>query len=123
MVKVTIGKGTFINTGTVFSVNGGGGADISIDDLVVENCVRFLEERDPPNLLKSLGLPDNTPPDYVVDVINALRAQSESTYEERMNTIKESKLWPFFERSSNVMTVLQGLFALAASAVGIPNSL
>ncbi len=123
MLKLTIGKGTFINAGTIISLHNGAQADISINEITMENCVSLLEERDPPGVLQKLGLPPETPVNYLLDVVKALRSQSESTFEERMTTIKGSQLWPFVERSSNLTTVLQGLFALAASAFSTPVAL
>ena len=120
MIRAKITNASFNNVHTAISLANGSNADIEIDKVTLNNCVKGIEERDPPSLLGSLGLPPETPADLVLEVLRELRDKPGAGPAEQQEIIKASKLWPFAERAANLTVVFQGLAAIAGSALGIP---
>ncbi|WP_460163629.1 hypothetical protein [Pseudomonas sp. S2_F03] len=120
-LKLEISGNTFEGFQTAVSVAHGSDAEIKFTDNNLKNCINGIVERDKTSFLDGLGLPQDTPVDAVLEVIQALRVDPAAGEEKRLATVKASRAWAYVERSSNAITVVQGLVALAASGIGIPN--
>lgn len=102
------------NVGVGISLPKGTDIDLKMDQVTVIGGGAFLEERDEPNLVESLGLPPDTPAEFVLEVVRELRGNPHLQGQEKIESLKNSNLWSFIERSSNVTTVIQGVLALTA---------
>lgn len=120
VLKLDISGNTFRGVGTVLSLPHGSDAEIKFTDNDSKNCINGIVERDKPSFLNALGLPPDTPADAVLEVIKTIRAAPEASQEEKLEVIKKSKIWTYVERSSSAITVVQGLIAIAGTAIGIP---
>ena len=121
MSYIKISGNTITNGHTAISIAHGVAANVEVENNQINNCVNGIELRDPPSFLSSLGLPPETPPNLVLDVLRELRSKPEASPAEQQEIIKASKLWPFAERAANLTVVFQGLAAIAGAALGIPS--
>jgi len=103
------------NCGTAISMPSGGSGDTFIKTNI-EDCETGLLYRDPPSLLASLGLPPDTPPQYLIEALEILQAHEKEPENVRAEKIKSSKIGPFLQGAANVAAVI----ALALSPEAAP---
>ncbi|MCW8278952.1 hypothetical protein IMF27_28390 [Pseudomonas sp. PCH199] len=118
--KMDVFGNTFQNVDTAVSVPHGTDAELIFSNNDLINCKQAIVQRDPVGLVQSLGLPADTPVHEIITVIRTLQERKDAAEEEKLEAIKKSSLWPFIERSANVVTVIQGLITLGGLALGIP---
>jgi len=125
MAKLTIEGNTFTNVGTAFSYSVDSESIIDFKNNRMQGVKTAIEERDPPSLIQMIGLPADTPVEDILEVVREIRDKRVSATDEAggVEFLKHSKLWPYIERSSNIVTVISGLFAFAAASMGIPTVL
>lgn len=125
MAKVTIEGNTFINVGTAVTYSLDSDSIIDFKNNNLHGVKTAIEERDPPGFVQTLGLPADTPIADILDVVREIREKRVATSDAASGVefLKQSKLWPYIERSANIVTVISGLFAFAAASMGIPTAL
>jgi hypothetical protein len=112
-IKIDMSGNTFEKCGTAVSVAHGTNAEIKFTANNLINCQAGIVERDPVSLLATLGLPQDTPIEYLKQVLLALKAVPEGDIKQRENTVKESKLWAFVENSANAATIFEAIVAVS----------
>jgi|GEM_PF-3676599 len=95
-------------------------AHIVADGLEITNTARAIELRDPPGLLQSLGLPANTPPQYLIDALKILEAGSALPNEARIERLRESTLVKWLGVTADITGI--GTALLSAQAQGLVSS-
>lgn len=115
-MKIRFTGGTIEECGTVLSVPHGSSVDVQFESTEILRCKKAFEERDPVSMASSLGLPDDTPAELIIEAITALRASNEPAE----SVLKESRIWTFIGRSVDSATAIQMLATLATSAIGLP---
>jgi len=115
-MKINLRKIQMVDVDVGISLRKGSDAEVDMDDVSMTRGGTLLVERDEPSLAQQIGLPADTPPELLADVIRDLRKIPDLQTGERLAALKTSPIWTFIERSSDATTVIQGLFALAASA-------
>ncbi|WP_192034602.1 hypothetical protein [Halomonas sp. YLGW01] len=93
------------------------GAHIKADGLEITNTKKAIELRDPPSLMKSLGLPDDTPSEYLIDAIKILEGNKELPKEDRINSLKSSSLVQWLGTTADLTTI--GCVLLSAQTQGL----
>ncbi|MCU8291140.1 hypothetical protein OC525_21635, partial [Vibrio vulnificus] len=95
-------------------------AHINADGLEITNTQKAIELRDPPNLMKSLGLPENTPPEYLIDAMKILEGNQNLPNNERIDSLQKSSLLQWLGTSADLVTI--GTVLLSAQAQGLISS-
>lgn len=95
-------------------------AHIVADGLEITNTSRAIELRDPPGLLQSLGLPANTPPQYLIDALRILEAEGALPPEARIERLRESSLVRWLGVTADLTGI--GTTLLSAQAQGLVSS-
>jgi hypothetical protein len=95
-------------------------AHISADGLEITNTTQAIELRDPPGLLQSLGLPADTPPQYLIDALKILEGVSTLPTEARIERLRESSLVKWLGVTADLTGI--GTILLSAQAQGIVSS-
>lgn len=121
-MKIDIKNMNLTDVGVGVSLPKGSNADLKMDEITMIRGRTLVEERDAPNFVQSLGLPPDTPPEFILEIIRELRERPDLLEHEKVEVVKSSKLWSFVERSSSATTVIQGILALTAAAFGIPSA-
>lgn len=67
-------------------------AHINADGLEITNTACAIELRDPHGLLQSLGLPANTPPQYLIEALKILEGASALPEQARVEQLRDSAL-------------------------------
>lgn len=67
-------------------------ADLNVDGLEIKNTKNAIVVRDPRDLLHSLGLPRDTPPDHLIEAVRILVAAKTDSPAVRNEKLRESKL-------------------------------
>lgn len=117
--KFFVSDNHFEKIGTVLSVGHGFDGEVHFHRNVVIKCQKAIEQRDPPAFAEAFGLPPDTPPDLIVEAVNALRLNPDNP----VATLETMGIWEFIKRSAEVISVVQSLvgFAMgAAKLVGWP---
>ncbi|WP_262020276.1 hypothetical protein [Pseudomonas sp. Pse35] len=114
---------TLTDVDVAVSVPKGADIDFDMEDVTMTRGKTFYEERDEPSLVEQIGLPSDTPPELLVDLVQKLANIPDSQQATRFDMIKKSKLWSFIERSANASSIIQGLLAGTAAAFGAPTGL
>lgn len=112
-LKIDLSGNTFEKCGAALSVAHGSDAEIKFTANNLINCHSGIVERDPMSLLATLGLPQETPIEYLKEVLLALKVIPEGDNKARESTVKASKLWAFVENSANSATIFETLIAIS----------
>ena len=113
--KFRIGTLTAVNCGTVISVPKDSGIDFALEQMNLTDCDVGFEERDYSSFVQAVGLPADTPPGLILEVIHALQKQGEGPVDVT-ETVKQSRLWEYVQRTGEVASVIEKLVMLAAPA-------
>lgn len=105
------------------SVSKGSDIEFHVEDVNMTRGRKFFEERDEPGLAQKLGLPPDTDHQLLVGLIQHLITIPVADEQTRLETIKSSKIWSFIEKSANASSIIQGLLAVSAIALGAPSAL
>lgn len=95
-------------------------AHINADGLEITNTARAIELRDPPSLLQSLGLPANTPPQYLIEALKIMEGASGLAPEARIERLKKSSLVKWLGVTADLTGI--GTALLSAQAQGLVSS-
>jgi hypothetical protein len=93
------------------------GAQIFADGLEITNTKQAIELRDPPGLLQALGLPVNTPPEYLVEALKILEG---APPDERAEMLRESRLVKWLGVTADLTGLVTVL--VSAQAAGVVSS-
>lgn len=113
--KFRIGTVMAKDCGTVISVPKDSGMDFSLEKMDLTNCKVGFEERDYSSLAQSVGLPANTPPGLILELVDALNKPTGEPVNVN-ETVKQSRLWEYFLRTGEAASVIEKLMALGAPA-------
>ncbi|RDL19950.1 hypothetical protein [Pseudomonas jessenii] len=91
------------------------GTDGEFTDLVIRDCGKGIEERDPVSVLEQLGLPADTPHAEVLKALNILKGHIAATPEQKISLLNRSTLGPFLKRAADATTVAANLITLSTS--------
>ncbi|WP_271103730.1 hypothetical protein [Pseudomonas tohonis] len=116
MKKLDIQDCSFEGADVAISVANGSAVEIKISQTDFVRCKRAIEERDPVSFAATLGLPEDTPAEVIVEAVLAIRA-SQAPPE---TVLKESRLWTYIGRAADSASVIQLLITWAVSMVGMP---
>ena len=118
--KITFARSSITNCGTVFDIAHGADVEITMEDSTISQCGRAVLQRDPPSALSALGLPPDTPPEYLREVFGILRGIPDSDTKSKEAAVKASQLWGFIQNSANAAVVVQAIVSLSsATATGL----
>lgn len=92
-------------------------APLTADGLEITNTKLAIELRDPPSLMSSLGLPQDTPVKYLVEALRILESNEELPEEERIESLKESSLLSWLGGTADLLTI--GSTLLSAQSQGL----
>jgi len=67
-------------------------AHIHATGLEITNTKQAILLRDPPTLFQALGLPSNTPPQYLIEALKILEKNSMHAPAQRIEQLRESRL-------------------------------
>ncbi|ACV26450.1 hypothetical protein [Kangiella koreensis] len=101
------------NCGTGISTDGSVQIDISGTKII--GCKKAIEHRDPPGALQSLGLPENTPPNLLVEALEVLLKTQEQGPEKSAEAVSKTRLFEWLGGISNATSILANLVALQQS--------
>ena len=89
--------------------------NVVFDGGSISSCGTAVEQRDPPNLIQSLGLPADLPPDVLLAALRILVAHKNTTDENKAALLANSKIGPYLQNAANFSTAVTSLIALSAS--------
>ncbi|MBA6090068.1 hypothetical protein H4C81_14360 [Pseudomonas monteilii] len=89
--------------------------DFSLEKMDLTNCKVGFEERDYSSLVQAVGLPADTPPGLILEVVHALQKPIDGPVDVT-ETVKQSRLWEYVQRTGEVASVIEKLVMLAAPA-------
>jgi hypothetical protein len=115
--RIVLTKNSVISKCLV-GVSVGQAADVKIAGLI-EHCNTAVLQRDSHSLVELLGLHPETPVEELIAVINALRENPNASDVEMVQVIENTGVWGWIQRSADAATAVQGVIALAKSAVGL----
>lgn len=92
-------------------------AGIFVSNLEVVDTEQAILVRDSPSLLQTLGLPDNTPHEHLVELLQLLKANQGRSSIELAESLRETKLLKFLGVTAD-LTGLASTF-ISPQAVGI----
>lgn len=95
-------------------------AQIHADGLEITNTRRAIELRDPPGLLQLLGLPPETPPQYLIEALKLLEGSHTLPPEQRIDRLRESSLIKWLGVTADLTGL--GTTLLSAQAQGLLSS-
>lgn len=104
---LTLKNVTIDNCGT--GISAPKDALIHADGLKITNTGKAIDLRDPPSLMQSLGLPENTPPAYLVEAIKALEGSKALPVEQRSQALHESRLFKWLGHTANLSGIASAL--------------
>lgn len=90
------------------------GADVKLNGATLINCGKGIEERDPPSVLETLGLPRDTPPEVVVKALTILKGHSAAPPEQKIALLKRL-IVPFLQNASSATSIAVNLIELSTS--------
>ena len=86
--------------------------DLHADGLAITRTGTGIEVRDPPSLMEVIGLPRDTPPHLLIEVLAALEGHPQASSAERIDIIRESALRKWLGVGADIV----GLAAALTSA-------
>lgn len=92
----------------VFDVSHGSDVEIQVEGGTFQNFGKFFNERDALSLYQHLGLPTDTPPALVHELVQLL-IQRSGTCEPVEDVVKSSRLWEYVGNAANSSSILQNL--------------
>ncbi|CAG36445.1 hypothetical protein [Desulfotalea psychrophila] len=95
-------------------------AKINADGLEITNTKQAIELRDPPSLMIKLGLPENTPPMYLIDAMKILEGNKKLPDKKRIDSLKNSPLVEWLGTAADLATI--GCVLLSAQTQGLISS-
>jgi len=102
--------------GIGMSVPKGFSETVDIDGLHISNCVEGgFVERDPISILAKLGLPAETSYPALLDALKKLQANSNETFENKVEILNKSQLGPFLQKAANTTSVIKNMVDLSSS--------
>jgi hypothetical protein len=104
---ITLKNVTIDNCGTGISTPSD--AIIHADGLVITNTRKAIEIRNPATLLGALGLPENTPPELLIDALRHLRQNSHLPREQRVESLRETQLLKWLGAAADLVGLGQAL--------------
>ncbi|MCX9157287.1 hypothetical protein OPU71_14255 [Niveibacterium sp. 24ML] len=96
-------------------------AEIHANNLEIVNTAQAIELRDPPSILQRLGLPPETPPEYLIEALKILEATNDMPQNERLDRLRESKLIKWLGVTADLTGL--GTTLISAQAAGLVSSL
>lgn len=90
------------------------GADVKFNGGALINCGKGIEERDPPSVLETLGLPRDTPPEVVVKALTILKGHTAAPPEQKIALLKRL-IVPFLQNASSATSIAVNLIDLSTS--------
>lgn len=99
-------------TGISLANNGG---DVEFDNIKIYDCKTAIEQRDPPSLFQSIGLPTDLPPAVLLEALKILTANPNTTNEDKTTLLTNSKIGPYLQNTANFSTTIAMLIGLSAS--------
>lgn len=115
-MKVNFTDCHIIGCGTAIEVMHGSDVELT-GSMRIIGCKKGIVERDPPSVLEALGLPLDTPPAYVREVLLALRDIPATDVSSKETAIKASNLWSIVQNSSNALSVLQSFISIGPAVI------
>ena len=112
---ITLKNVTIDNCGT--GISAPADAKIDADGLVITNTQKAIELRNPATLLGALGLPENTPPELLIDALRHLRQQSQLPRGKRIESLRETGLLKWLGASADLTTLGQALLKIQESGL------
>lgn len=112
MASIKIMKNTVVNAETAISLPNN--ADAIIDNNGLYGCVTGIEVRDAQSLkglMQQIGLPEDTPPDLLLEALRILLQKTDASPAERQKALESSSLFSWAE-AANKVTVLQAILDL-----------
>lgn len=101
------------NVGIGFDVSGGSKVDLVVEGGDYQDVGTFFIERDPISLYQYVGLPAETPPELVKELLQALIKQQHSAEGSAEQVVKSSRLWDFIKHADSAASVLQKFVFIA----------
>ena len=92
-------------------------AHIIADGLEITNTAQAIELRDAPSLLQLLGLPEDTPPAYLIEAMKILEGARAFPENERIGQLKESALIKWLGAGADLTTIVTTLLSEQAQGV------
>lgn|GEM_PF-7084895 len=86
--------------------------DFALGEMNLTDCNIGFEERDYSSLAQSVGLPPDTPPELIIELVHDLRNPT-GVAEDVTETVKRSRLWEYVQRAGDVASVIEKLTVLA----------
>lgn len=88
---------------------------LTLKNIKAFNCVKALDLRDRPSIISSIGLPDTTPPEILLEAMNLLSSMQGASPEEKAQELKTSRLAYFINLSADSTTIISNLIAISTS--------
>ncbi|MCE0965894.1 MULTISPECIES: hypothetical protein [unclassified Pseudomonas] len=111
-MPVTLSNSTIISGITAVTVSHG--TDLRVENSLVYGLEKGIEERDPVPALEGMGLPKETPPEYLLAALLSLKENANKTVEEKAAIVESSKLGAYLQHLANSSTVVSGIVQLSA---------
>lgn len=93
-------------TGGDVGVSVGHGSHVNLDGYKATGTRVALEVRDPPSLLEQLGLPSDTPTQYVYEALEILKNSAGRSEAERVELVRRSRLGACLDTTEKVLSVV-----------------
>jgi len=95
-------------------------APINAHGLEITNAKCAIELRDPPGLFQSLGLPADTPPQYLIEALKILEGTTNLQQHERIEKLRDSSLVKWLGVTADLTGL--GIALLSAQTKGLISS-
>lgn len=96
-----------------FDVSGGSKVDLVVEGGDYQDVGTFFIERDPISLYQYVGLPAETPPELVKQLLQDLIKQQQSAESSPEQVVKTSRLWDLIKHADNAASMLQKFVSIA----------
>lgn len=103
--------------GTGLLIEGAFAEGLDVTDVKTVGCINGVVTRDKPTLISQIGLPENTPPNVLIEVLETLRSMETSTEKEKANVVKDSIIAPYLAVAADATTVISNLIQISSSPI------
>lgn len=101
------------DVGTAFNVPHGSKVELEVEGGVYQNVQTFFNERDSGSIYEYVGLPAETPPNDVKELLLEIVRQQNNPEVSPEQVVKSSRLWSYIEHASNAASILEKLVSIA----------
>ena len=103
------------NCGSAVKAEGDFPDGLTLKNINAVDCIQTLDLRDRPSIISSIGLPDTTPPEILLEALKLLSSLQGESPEKKAQELKTSRLGSFINLSADATTTISNLISISTS--------